>query len=156
SFTALPDMTTITPASIWINGTAVTQDDVTFEDVPASALIVGAPGATVYLAVTGPAILSQNQVVLDPAGRASVSILSTGPSLTPDDVHVRASVTPAGPFIAAPPAPVTVDEKTLSKVVVTLPDVNRPYDVYNTLPNGSKTHALYRIPARIDTGYEVT
>lgn len=153
--TILPPGSSTPSASIWINGTAATNDDITWESIPVSATIVGTPLTTVSLFTTGPARVNTPTVVLNPMGRATVWIISTGLSVAADDVHVMAFVRPTVPFAAAPP-PVKVDDVTLSKVGVTIPDINRPYENYNPLPAGSKTHPLYRIPPRVDTTIEVT
>lgn len=156
TLTLLPENTSLPAASIWINNTSDTSDDITAVDTPAPTEIVGTPGATVSLTVSGPASLSQNTVTRDTNGQASVTITPTGQSQTVDDITVKAFVTATLPS-GGGQQQVEIDAKKLTAEAITFPaSINRPYDTYNNLGTGGKTHPLTRIPPRIDTTFEVT
>lgn len=153
TLTILPYGYSFPSASIWINGTAGTSDDLTQDGVSVPATIVGTAGAAVTLGITGPAALSTSSVVLDSTGQATVQIIPTADSTAADDIKVSATVVATKPGFAG--IQTKVDEKALANVRVTSTAINREIERYTALPAGSKTHALTRIPPRIDTTIRV-
>lgn len=157
--TVLPFGTSAPSTQLQINNTADTSDDLVLVGASAPVAIQGSPNTTVNLTITGPATLSQSQVALDDSGQGPVTITPTGQSQSLDDILVKAFVlsqpTAQQPPPAPPPQgnPVEIDAKKLSAITITIPTINRTYDTYNTLPAGSKTHPLFRIPPKVDTSF---
>lgn len=151
TLTVLPCFTAYGPAAIWLNETSDTADDVTLDGEPVTTTISGSPGATVNLSVSGPATLSHSQVTLDAQGRATVTVTPTALSQAVGDIRVVASILAQG-------QPVKSDEKELTNLTITLPDLAYEYlpERYNELPAGSQNHTLYRIPKNLGTFYTVT
>ena len=89
----VPSGSVVPSASLWINDTMGTSDDLTLEGEELPLSVVGTPNATVQLTISGPASLSTSQVTLDGNGVGHAVILPTGLSVNADDVDVSAFTT---------------------------------------------------------------
>ncbi|MGL4550891.1 MAG: Ig-like domain-containing protein [Gemmataceae bacterium] len=117
-------------------------DDVILEGGTGTVSILGTPGRLVLLEATGPASVSPSSVTLDAQGLGSATVTPSGLSAAAGDILVNAFV-----MLAGAPAPVKIDAKEVSSVKVTFTEdfAQRPVP-YNTLPAGSMTHDVYRVP----------